>query len=465
MCVHVGGCSAGTFAALIAIAASLAQFHLCKLKKSVKGKAGGNLLRAGDKVSSVEGGSGDSLGGSACHQSGKDGSISRSDGSCPGKDGPPSRKGGSPSRKNGSPKIHTHDNSSQVGQQGSATREVVPPLALPKRGDAFEGAVTRLAGAAELGTESLIYVRRGDVAEIIDTLVELAKASGRSDVASPALARLSIMRRSGRREGGGRRRDGRGSNRLACSPETRMIEVARTPSPSIDNTPFSHAPVRSSVVTATRAVLEERSVPTASAAEAAVSAAVSAAVAMAAAAAAGPASRNRSATLNSLPLPQPSDGKVGDSTSAMPKSRPLPPQTSIAKADDGATVRRVRSGGRGGEQGRWRSRTRSPPPPAPRANTPMIQNAPPPTAASASLTLTPMILNTPRPLATASASASTTGSNSALIVDSIADVPRPEIKRAPSACAGSRKITRVPIRPVVAGKGGDFEDFWGSGWG
>lgn len=75
-------------------------------------------------------------------------------------------------------------------------------------GEVLEGVLTRLAGAAELGTDPLIYVRRADVAELVDVLTDLARSPLGPTVRSPALARLSLLRRSRRRDsarGGGRR--------------------------------------------------------------------------------------------------------------------------------------------------------------------------------------------------------------------------------------------------------------------
>ena len=373
VCAHFGGCFAGTLAALLAITASLAQVY-CHQVQNPADNSAGRIVRAGNAVSLVGGGGGAGLGEVACR-------LSR-------KDGPLSQKGGLLSPKDRSSKVHT-DDSSHVEQQGAVTeRGPPPPMALAKRGDAFEGAITRLAGAAELGTEPLIYVRRADVAEIIDALMDHARVSAGSGVASPALARLSIMRRSRKSEGRGKRRDGRG-RRLACSPENRMIEGPRAP--SIGRSGSSHSPVSSFCGAADRperTLLREGYVLAAAAA-----------------------------------VP---DGKSG-ALNAHSLS-----QASTAKVDDGATtVRRARGGGRGGEKRRWRSRTRSPPPPASLTPVATIQKvSPPPTAASN------------------------------------IEVPRTEIKRGPSACGTtSGKISRVPIRPVVAGKGADFEDFWGSGWG
>lgn len=70
--------------------------------------------------------------------------------------------------------------------------------------------MTRLAGAAELGTEPLIYVRRVDVANMVDALMDIARtpAPAGPTVTSPALARLTLVRRSRRRDwtpGKGRR--------------------------------------------------------------------------------------------------------------------------------------------------------------------------------------------------------------------------------------------------------------------
>lgn len=59
----------------------------------------------------------------------------------------------------------------------------------------FEGALTRLAAAASLGTEQLIYVRRADVEELVDALLrEAVSPGGTVSVASPTLERLTIVR-------------------------------------------------------------------------------------------------------------------------------------------------------------------------------------------------------------------------------------------------------------------------------
>eukprot|EP00903_Cladosiphon_okamuranus_P017502 g16121.t1 len=96
----------------------------------------------------------------------------------------------------------------------------------------FEEAMTRLAGAAELGTEALIYVRRADVAEIVDVLMDHASSPVGPTVTSPALARLALVRRS-------RRRDlPNGSGRRACSPVPRgkrtLLTLRRLGSPAVD---------------------------------------------------------------------------------------------------------------------------------------------------------------------------------------------------------------------------------------
>ncbi|CAM9230513.1 unnamed protein product [Scytosiphon promiscuus] len=67
-------------------------------------------------------------------------------------------------------------------------------------GEYLEGVLTRLAGAAELGTDPLIYVRRADVAELVDVLTDLARSPLGPTVTSPALARLTLLRRSRRRD-------------------------------------------------------------------------------------------------------------------------------------------------------------------------------------------------------------------------------------------------------------------------
>eukprot|EP00752_Nemacystus_decipiens_P012534 g11102.t1 len=98
--------------------------------------------------------------------------------------------------------------------------------------NSFEAAMTRLAGAAELGTEALIYVRRADVAEIVDVLMDHARSRAGPTVTSPALARLALVRRS-------RRRDlPNGSGRRACSPVPRgtrpLSGLRRLGSPAVD---------------------------------------------------------------------------------------------------------------------------------------------------------------------------------------------------------------------------------------
>lgn len=68
--------------------------------------------------------------------------------------------------------------------------------ALPDTDQGFEGSVTRMAAAVGVGSAPLIYVRRNDVAEIVDTLVRQSQSPGGMLVRSPALARLAIVRRS-----------------------------------------------------------------------------------------------------------------------------------------------------------------------------------------------------------------------------------------------------------------------------
>lgn len=392
LCARAGGCSTRTLAGLLATAASLAQVRRYQFK-SAADNSSGRSVQAGNAISPVGGGRGAGLGESACRVSRKDGSPSRKDISLSRTNGSFSQKDELLSRKDNLSKVHT-DDSSPVEQQGAATRGAnPPPIALTNRGDAFEGAVTRLAGAAELGTESRIYVRRTDVAEIIDALMDHASVSAGSGVASPALARLSIMRRSRRREGRGKRRDGR-VRRSACSPEVRVIEEARGPSISQSRSRPSPASSFFGIANGSDlALLKEGSAPAATAA----------------------APGGKSGTLLSHPLSQAS---------------------TVYKADDGAAAaRRARGGGRGGDQGRWRSRTRSPPPPASLAPVAVVQKA--------------------SPLSTATAPSTA------------AEVLKTEIIGGPSSACGTTagKITRVPIRPVAAGMGADFEDFWSSGWG
>lgn len=408
--------------AFLAIAASLAQVHRYQVKSPAENIASGNV-RTGDAVSPAGGGSGAGPGESAGQISRKNGSLPRKGGSLSRKDEPLSRKdgslasqtdgpssrkdGGSLSQKEGSSEANTDGSLHNVGQQGAVTRGVSPPpIALTNRGDAFEGAITRLAGAAELGTESLIYVRRADVAEIIDALMDHARAFAESGVASPALARLSIMRRSRRREGRGKRRNGRG-RRPTCSPEVLVIEGARASSIGHGQSSLSPASSFFGIAKGSEGeLLKEGSVPAAAAAA------------------------------------------VPDGKSRVFIARPLL-QAGVVMLDDDATapVRRTRGGGRGGEQGRWRPRTRSPPPPASFTPVAMIQKAAPPSITASTTVEVPRTeIEIPR---------------------TEIEVPRTEIKRGPASACGttSGKISRVPIRPVAAGKGADFEDFWGSGWG
>ena len=402
LCARAGGCSARTLAGLLATAASLTQVRRYQFKSPADVSSGCNV-RAGSAVTPVAGGSGAGPEESACRVSRKDGSRSRKDGSRSQTDGSLSPKDGLVSRRDYSSKVHT-DDSSPVEQQGAITRGAnPPPIALTNRGDAFEGAVTRLAGAAELGTESRIYVRRADVAEIIDALMDHARVSAGSGVASPALARLSIMRRSRRREARGKRRDGR-VRRSACSPEVRVIEEAR--GPSIGQSRSQPSPASSFFGIANGSdlvLLKEGSAPAAPA----------------------PAPGGKSETLVSHPLSQAS---------------------TVYKVDDGAAaVRRARGGGRGGDQGRWRSRTRSPPPPASLAPMVVAQKASPPSTATAAPTAE--VLRT------------------GISVTPSGNTTRVPMRPAAACGTTGGKITRVPIRPVTAGTGADFEDFWSSGWG
>lgn len=96
----------------------------------------------------------------------------------------------------------------------------------------MEGAITRLAGAAELGTEPLIYLRRKDVAEVVDAFVNQARNPGGLGMPLSALTRLAIVRRSASRDGRERR--------TACSPEFRVIGGRRTP--AVDRGTASPAP-------------------------------------------------------------------------------------------------------------------------------------------------------------------------------------------------------------------------------
>lgn len=107
-------------------------------------------------------------------------------------------------------------------------------ISLTRGEDPFEGAITRLAVAVELGTEPLIYVRRKDVAEVVDALVENARTPGELSIASKkALARLAIFRRSkGKRQEKQRSVDSpedRTTRRGKCAPSTERIRSNSMP--------------------------------------------------------------------------------------------------------------------------------------------------------------------------------------------------------------------------------------------
>ncbi|CAM9242003.1 unnamed protein product, partial [Ectocarpus fasciculatus] len=97
---------------------------------------------------------------------------------------------------------------------GASTQEIAPAAATPDnaasssaRGNPFEEALTRLAGAASTcGTEPLVYVRRADVAAIVDALIDVVRTPAGPTVTSPAFARLNLVRRSGRKDPRGGRR-------------------------------------------------------------------------------------------------------------------------------------------------------------------------------------------------------------------------------------------------------------------
>ncbi|CAN0380368.1 unnamed protein product [Ectocarpus sp. 12 AP-2014] len=96
---------------------------------------------------------------------------------------------------------------------GTSTQESAPAAATPNniasiaQGNPFEEALTRLAGAASTcGTEPLIYVRRADVAVIVDALMDVVRTPAGPTVTSPAFARLNLVRRSGRKDPRGGRR-------------------------------------------------------------------------------------------------------------------------------------------------------------------------------------------------------------------------------------------------------------------
>ncbi|CAM9676576.1 unnamed protein product, partial [Hapterophycus canaliculatus] len=95
---------------------------------------------------------------------------------------------------------------SGASRQATAVAATPATAAAPKTpasaagGEYLEGVLTRLAGAAELGTDPLIYVRRADVAEVVDVLTDLARSPLGPTVTSPALARLTLLRRSRRRD-------------------------------------------------------------------------------------------------------------------------------------------------------------------------------------------------------------------------------------------------------------------------
>lgn len=115
-----------------------------------------------------------------------------------------------------------------------ATTEALAISNSPASGEnLFEGAITRLAGATELGTESLVYVRREDVVTVIDTLVQHAHTPGleQAAVSSPALARLTMVRSSRKTE--------RTRRRIGCSPEFRIPR--NNPAPPRTRGSSSHA--------------------------------------------------------------------------------------------------------------------------------------------------------------------------------------------------------------------------------
>lgn len=94
---------------------------------------------------------------------------------------------GSGGRSNSHRRRKSLTNGDDPGYRGVSSSLVINRL---------EQAITHLAGAVGVGTEPLIYVRRSDVAEVVDTLLCQARKPGGPEFNSPALERLAIVRRS-----------------------------------------------------------------------------------------------------------------------------------------------------------------------------------------------------------------------------------------------------------------------------
>lgn len=201
----IPSCSPATSAAVMAVAASLGQIIRSRSTRTTQKKNGERLRR--DLLSFTENG--------AAAVSG-----SRE---TPANKPPPGVD--SRSRIHSSGRLGLEATRNVLGATAAAlAADPKTPSALSESMDhSLEGAITRLAGAAELGTEPLIYVRRSDVAEVVDAFVRHARAPGELSVASPVLARLTIMRRS-------RRRDVRSRRSPIFSPEFRVDEGKRPPS-------------------------------------------------------------------------------------------------------------------------------------------------------------------------------------------------------------------------------------------
>ena len=306
----------------------------------------------------------------------------------------------------------------------------------------FEAAMTRLAGAAELGTEALIYVRRADVAEIVDVLMDHARSPVGPTVSSPALARLTLVRRS-------RRRDlPSGSGRRVCSPVprgTRPLSGFRrlgSPSPLVDGPRgvgggggsvrrFASASPTSRTTSGGRALFQD-SVMTPPLRDVTRT--------------------NSSSTRVTFRARSPAESPSGDNA-----------RNGNGGGGGSAGARRVR-GSQDGKQGRLRQRVRSPSPPA---------SAAIPACSSACVVgMTPIAL---------------TKNSEAPLASSAGGVPSGEDKRKPAAPvplamkagenaaaasaafatpATAGKIRYTPLQPT-AGEPvkGDFSDFWDVGYG
>ena len=327
----------------------------------------------------------------------------------------------------------------------------------PARGaeeNSFEGAMTRLAGAAELGTEALIYVRRSDVVQLVDFLIDNARApvgvglgagvGARPAVTSPTLARLALVRRS-------RRRDlTPGTGRRACSPVPRG-----------ERPPSAYRRIGSPGFRGTRGGGGGGS--SSSTGRRAASASPSSRAAQSRPASGGRALFQDSG-VTTPPFRAAADANVSSSSRVTFRTRS--PADSPSGSGGGIT-RRVRPG-QEGKQRRLRQRVRSPSPPPGAGVAAAVASAA--RSSMGVLGMTPIALakNCEAPLSAAAPNGddpASTGKKKLAESSLLAARMQESIASRAMARAGKKRCTPVIQRKSGEREGTDFDDFWSSGWG